>query len=217
MCIGAIRMRGKRNIIMMHVIQGMRFFLIFLICALALLAGCAQNPPAPAVNQPGPAQNGSADGMAVAPDQGASENGSAGASGTQTGAPAGKTYSAKFSELAGMGKPLECEIRYTYGGKETEATIRFGADSEFLVESPKGVAQCAKTITVIRDTRQYVGCSDKRIVTGCDWFKSAYDKSTPGLASAFDFQNVPASSITCRDWAYDRSVFITNGTVCELR
>ncbi|MCI0503227.1 hypothetical protein L0Y65_00785 [Candidatus Micrarchaeota archaeon] len=205
-----------------------RFHAYVTILALAflLLAGCAQNAPAPPSSQATSAQDGSPDGAAVPPGGNGNEtapsgvaNDSAGASdgsGTQAGAPEAKTYSGTFAELDAMGLSLICDVRYTYGDRETSAAVHFGTDSEFRVESPEGVAQCDRTITVIRDTRQYVGCSDKDIIIGCDWFKSSYDRDTPGAASSFDFSTVPASSISCRDWAYDRSMFATGGNICEM-
>lgn len=127
-----------------------------------------------------------------------------------------RTYSAQFAGLIAMGIPLDCDISYTYAGKPATAKLYIGEDSEFRVESSVGMVQCKKTITVIRGTRQYVGCSDKQVMPSCDWFKSAYDEGRPGVASNFDFSGVPASSISCKDWTIDKSMFVTEGTSCEL-
>lgn len=199
----------------------MRKILIIAI-AFALLFGCAGNAPSPQANQngAGPAGNGNA----TVPANASSTEGTAPTQVPQVPAdgpaepqaPPAKTYSASFSGVIGMGIPLECDVNYTYAGKQATARLLIGTDSEFRVESSVGMVQCKKTVTVIRDSRQYVGCSDKQVMPSCDWFKSAYDTGNPGVASNFDFSGVPASSISCRDWALDDAMFRTNGTICEL-
>ncbi len=128
----------------------------------------------------------------------------------------GNGYSADFASLAAMDIPLECDITYTYKGKEIQARMYMQGAERLRVESPAGMTQCARTITVIRDTKQYVGCEGKMIMPSCDWFKSSYDTSKPGLASNFDFREVPASRIECRDWIFDDAKFRTEGTSCQL-
>jgi hypothetical protein len=115
-----------------------------------------------------------------------------------------------------MGIPLECEINYTYAGRQVSARMLIGKDSDIRVESSVGMVQCQKTITIIRGSRQYVGCSDKAVMPSCDWFKSGYDPTNSGVASNFDFSAVPASSIACHDWTAEDSEFRTNGTICEM-
>ena len=197
--------------------------ILIIAIAFALLFGCAGNSPGPQADQAGTVPAGT--GNETVPAN-ASTAGDGGAP-TQAPqvpadvpaepqAPPAKTYSASFSGLVGMGIPLDCQVNYTYAGKQATARLLIGTDSEFRVESSVGMVQCRKTITVIHDSRQYVGCSDKQVMPSCDWFKSAYDTGNPGVASNFDFSGVPASSISCRDWALDDAMFKTNGTICEL-
>lgn len=194
--------------------------ILIIVLACSLLLGCAQNAPQPAGNETGTVPAGSQN--ATLPTNPAVQNDSApmvateNASQGQGQAPPAKTYSAGFSALIGMGIPLECEINYTYAGKPVTARMLIGKDSNIRVESATGMTQCAKTITIIRGSRQYVGCSDKTVMPSCDWFKSGYDPMNPGVASNFDFSIVPASSIECRDWTSDDSAFRTNGTSCEM-
>ncbi len=112
--------------------------------------------------------------------------------------------------------PLECDVSYTYAGREVQARLFINGESEIRVESPAGMTQCKKTVTLILGTRQYVGCEEKMIMPSCDWFKSSYDPENAGRASSFDFSSLPASQITCRDWEYDSSSFSAGGTVCQL-
>jgi hypothetical protein len=196
----------------------MRHILI-LVLAISLLFGCAGSSTQTGANGTAKVPAGSAN-ATVPASPSATGNGTA----TQVPEdkpaepqnPPAKTYSASFSALAVMGIPLECGVNYTYSGKPATARLLIGTDSDIRVESSVGMVQCRKTITVIHDNRQYVGCSDKQVMPSCDWFKSGYDPANPGVASNFDFSGVPASSISCRDWEYDPSLFKTNGTVCEL-
>jgi len=196
----------------------MRNILIFIL-ACSLLLGCAQNAPQPAGNQTGTVPAGSGNTTttpANPPIPGNTNPAPTGGNDSQGQDTAAKTYSAGFSELIGMGIPLECDINYTYSGKQVNARMIIGNDANIRVESPAGMVQCAKTITIIRGSRQYVGCGEKAVMPSCDWFKSGYDPTNPGVASNFDFSIVPASSIACRDWTSDDSAFRTNGTVCEM-
>jgi hypothetical protein len=192
--------------------------ILILVLACSLLLGCAQNAPQPTGNGTGtiPADGGNATVPANPAVQNDSAAAAENASQGQGQVPPAKTYSAGFSALIGMGIPLECEINYTYSGKPVTARMLIGKDSDIRVESAAGMVQCQKTITIIRGSRQYVGCSDKAVMPSCDWFKSGYDETNPGVASNFDFSIVPASSIACHDWTADDSVFRTNGTICEM-
>jgi hypothetical protein len=195
----------------------MRHGLVLLVaCSLFLLGCAATEAPGQAAPQDG-MQNESAAGQSHEAES-SPGNGSAGEipAAIEVAAPETKTYSADFSGLVAMGIPLECDVEYTYSGKAVDARMLISADSEIRVESPEGMQQCAETITVIRGTRQYVGCEGKMIIPSCDWFKSGYDPGRPGKAASFDFSQVPASSISCRDWEYDASAFSTGGTICEL-
>jgi|GEM_PF-6885903 len=132
------------------------------------------------------------------------------------GVPATNTYSADFASLTKMDIPLECEIVYSYQGKEIKTHIFMQGVSRLRVESPAGMSQCTTTITVIRGEGQYVGCEGKMVMPSCDWFRSSYDPSEPGRASNFDFQSVPSSKISCKDWTFDESKFKTEGMSCQL-
>ena len=129
---------------------------------------------------------------------------------------AGQTISDSFSGLANRNVPLLCDVSYAYQGRPVVAKMYLNGPSEIRVESPAGVSQCAVTITVIRGTSQNVACDKKQIMVGCNWFRSKYDPSKPGSASAFDFSSLGESAFLCREWTYDTSKFSTPGESCQL-
>jgi hypothetical protein len=127
---------------------------------------------------------------------------------------AGKT----FSELVALDLPLECDINYTYQGKAGYSRVLLKGGAELRVETVggAGMSQCSKTISIVRGSTVYVGCDGKMIMPSCDWFRSSYDPSEPGVSSTFNFKDLPPSQIACRDWEYDSSEFDTPGNSCHL-
>src|SRR5574337_897860 len=131
--------------------------IIFTCIALFLLFGCASSPAknetaaddVPLPEQP-PVEAPPADDAPVAPpEQPAAEDPFA-----------GKT----LEEIAVSGSPAECVVRFTYQNKP--ATAKFylrGTEEMRFEETSSGLAQCQKTITVIRDGRRYAGCEGKTI------------------------------------------------------
>jgi hypothetical protein len=171
---------------------------------LVMLVGCTQSPPA--------TENKSPDNMPQATEspqpQPPSPDPVPSPSEPEPNEFAGKT----LESIAASGSPVECDITFTYQNKP--ATAKFfmkGTPEMRFEETTSGLAQCQKTITVIRDERRYAGCEGKTIMPSCDWFKSDHSGGLPQ-----QFQNLPPQSVNCKVWTYDKSKFTTQGQSCSM-
>ncbi|HSB46870.1 MAG TPA: hypothetical protein VLD37_02565 [Candidatus Bilamarchaeum sp.] len=183
-----------------------------LVIAGLLLIGCTQSPAQPAQNTSKPAET-------SPPAQPAPSGGNDSQPPAPPSQPAPSQYAGKtFPELVALGIPLQCEISYTYQGKPGSSNVYFKGGAEIRVETVggAGMSQCTRTISIVRDTRVYVGCDGKQVMPSCDWFRSDYDPARPGESSTFNFYETSPSQISCRDWAYDKTVFATAGNVCHI-
>ncbi|MEW6722369.1 MAG: hypothetical protein AB1324_03840 [Candidatus Micrarchaeota archaeon] len=133
--------------------------------------------------------------------------------------PSDNKYSGKtFAWLVALDVPLVCEINYTWQGKPGYSKVYMKGGDELRVETVggAGMAQCSKTISIVRGTRVYVGCEGKMVMPSCDWFRSDYDPAEPGVSSTFNFRDVSPSQILCADWEYSSESFSTPGNSCHL-
>jgi len=195
----------------------------FLLISLAL-AGCisapAEGSPGTAPAQPGAGSEQLEEAGAGNPGQAeepadAPANASSGMPGTATPPEPGYEYEGRtFGELAQMGIPLECDIKHVYAGKDVVSRAYMNGSGELRVESPVGISQCKKTVSVARSGRVYISCEEKQVMASCDWIREDYD--TPGRSSAFDYTALEPGSIRCRGWIYDKESFQTPGDACRL-
>ena len=88
-----------------------------------------------------------------------------------------------------------------------------GTEKMRYEETTSGIGQCssAKTITVIRETRRYVGCEGRTVFPGCYWFRSDHSGGLPE-----QFRGLPPSDVNCRAWTYDETKFQTPGQSCSM-
>jgi hypothetical protein len=123
-----------------------------------------------------------------------------------------------FAALAALGTPVQCDINYTYQGRQYPAKVYMRGGGEIRVEvaGGSGLSQCAKTISIVQADKVYVGCQNKTVLPSCDWFSSSYNPQAPGQSSTFDFSLTPPSAFSCSDWSYDPSLFSASGRVCRL-
>ncbi|MFN7991443.1 MAG: hypothetical protein U0R44_04775 [Candidatus Micrarchaeia archaeon] len=187
---------------------------LFAVLLAVLLFGCASKPAqseAPVNDSTKPSEPGKAPPPAIPP-----QNKTVPA---QPPPEAASPYAGKdFPSLVSLGLPLECDITYTYSGKPGTSKVYLKGGSELRVETVggAGMSQCSKTVSIVRKDKVFVGCDGKMIMPSCDWFGSDYDPALPGESSTFNFRETPPSQISCRDWAYDQSKFVTGGNVCHL-
>jgi hypothetical protein len=127
--------------------------------------------------------------------------------------PAPNEFAGKTLEtIASSGSAVECDIKFTYQNKPATAKFFMKGLSEMrFEETSSGLAQCQKTITVIRESRRYAGCEGKTIMPSCDWFRSDHSGGIPQ-----QFQNLPPGNVACKAWTYDKSKFATPGQGCSM-
>ncbi len=180
-------------------------FFSFLIIALLISAGCVgqQQQGAPPLANPAAPVNQTA--QPYSPQPGVVQ-------------PPGQYSGLDFAGLVALEAPLQCNITYIYQGRSYQSQVWMKGGGQMRVESigGSGLPQCNKTISIVQGSHVYVGCEGKTVIPSCDWFVSSYDPLTPGISSTFYFRNVPADQISCQDWAYDPSVFLTSGNECSL-
>ena len=191
----------------------MRRYLVFVILGLLVFGCTAGNSPQPSA-PPQPAGNATPPSAppSVTPPTAATPPS------TQPAAPPPalpgiNPYSGKtLEEIAASGDSVQCDITFIYQNKPAQARFYMKGTGEMRYEeTASGVSQCAKTITVIRDTRKYVGCENKTIFPGCYWFRSDHPGGLPD-----QFRGLPASSVSCASWAYDAAKFQTPGQSCSM-
>lgn len=190
----------------------MKARILILILGMILIFGCAGN------QQPESQASGTANTQNTQGTQGGQASATQGSAGSNAshGTAVKPPFSDSISALANLSSPFMCDVSYSYQGKPVLAKLYIKGPSEIRVESPVGVGQCAITITVIKGTAQYVGCDKKEITPGCDWYKSSYDPSKAGSASAFDFSTLDAGAFKCQEWKYDATMFSAKGQSCQL-
>jgi hypothetical protein len=107
---------------------------------------------------------------------------------------------------------VECDITFTYQSKPAKAKLYLKGTAEMrFEETTSGLAQCDKTITVIRESRRYSGCEGKMVFPGCDWFRSDHSGGLPS-----QFRDLPLEDVDCRPWIYDKAKFATSGQSCSM-
>ncbi len=118
-----------------------------------------------------------------------------------------------LESIAASEEPVGCNVTFTYQNKPAQARFYMKGTAEMrFEETESGLAQCpGKTITIIRDTRRYAGCDGKMIFPGCDWFRSDHSGGLPS-----QFRDLPAESVDCSAWTYNKAAFQTTGQSCAM-
>ncbi|MFH0737716.1 MAG: hypothetical protein V1827_03890 [Candidatus Micrarchaeota archaeon] len=186
--------------------------------------GCFSAQQAPAAGAGG-TSGGQTDGGSAG--DGSSDGAGDGSSGDTGGDVIDDLTGKSYTELMGMGIPMQCDMSMTYQGVTTFVKHYIMDSEHFRSEMTSMEAESAcptKNIFIVKGNDMYMGCEGQKYPTGttCDWLKFTSEPTEPdtsggtGSVQAPDYTDIPSTQISCMPWVPDQSKLSTPGKACTM-
>lgn len=130
----------------------------------------------------------------------------------------------EYSQLVALNLPFECAV--ILGGSSNQTSWLYIKGNDALrIETPVAPedlsgAVCNKSVIVVKGNYSYTDLSCifvNGITTKCNWLEINHSLSSQNSTGMSLLSNLPASSFSCKSWAYNQSKFDIPGKICSQK